>query len=60
MKEKWIGSRGRTISKQQRDGRAWPMADGETGEAGKTGELTGKHLAFKLGPAFILWSVGSC
>ena len=36
------------------------MAGGDKGEAGKTGELTGKHLAFQLGPGFILWSVGSC
>lgn len=28
------------------------MADGEKGAAGETGELTGKHLAFKLGHAF--------
>lgn len=60
-----LGGNEREVDWEQREGyeqthRAWPIADGEKGEAGKTGELTGKHLAFKHGPGFILWSVGSC
>lgn len=30
------------------------MTGGEKGEAGKMGELIGKHLAFQLGFGFIL------
>ena len=34
------------------------MVGGKKGEAGETGELTGKHLVFHFGPGFILSSVG--